>query len=191
MRRWESLQFALGHIVNEWQSQNCCLDSQALDSVCIKLTLIVLHYFIQCNHWNCLFYFLATKTESCIVTQFYWVHVGWVIISAIYWGWASLMAQMVKHLPECRRSRFNPWVRGSPGEGNGNPLQYSDLKNSMHRGAWQAIVQRVAKSWTSWVTNTSLQGGLLCWCDLTNREFLEDQLIFFHKYFFSWRESWI
>jgi len=31
---------------------------------------------------------------------------------------------------------FNPWVRRSPGEGNGHPLQYSCLENSMDRGAW-------------------------------------------------------
>ena len=31
----------------------------------------------------------------------------------------------------------------SPGEGNGNPLQYSCLENSMDRGAWRAIVQWV------------------------------------------------
>ena len=36
----------------------------------------------------------------------------------------------------------------SPGEGNGNPLQYSCLENPMDRGAWQAIVSGVAKSWT-------------------------------------------
>ena len=35
-----------------------------------------------------------------------------------------------------------------PGEGNGNPLQYSYLGNPMDRGAWQVIVQGVAKSWT-------------------------------------------
>ena len=34
----------------------------------------------------------------------------------------------------------------SPGEGNGNPLQYSCLENPMDRGAWRAIVQRVAKN---------------------------------------------
>ena len=34
----------------------------------------------------------------------------------------------------------------SPGEGNGNPLQYSCLGNSIDRGAWQAIVLRAAKS---------------------------------------------
>ena len=35
-----------------------------------------------------------------------------------------------------------------PGEGNGYPLQYSCLRNSMGRGAWQAIVHGVAKSRT-------------------------------------------
>ena len=36
----------------------------------------------------------------------------------------------------------------SPGEENGNPLQYSCLENPMDRGAWQAIVHGVAKSQT-------------------------------------------
>ena len=36
----------------------------------------------------------------------------------------------------------------SPGEGNGNPLQYSCLESPMDRGAWWATVHRVAKSWT-------------------------------------------
>ena len=35
-----------------------------------------------------------------------------------------------------------------PGEGNGNPLQYSGLENTMDRGACWATVYRVAKSWT-------------------------------------------
>ena len=34
------------------------------------------------------------------------------------------------------------------GEGNGTPLQYSFLENSMDGGAWQAAVHGVAKSWT-------------------------------------------
>ena len=34
----------------------------------------------------------------------------------------------------------------SPGEGNGNPLQYSCLENPMDRGAWKAIDHRVEKS---------------------------------------------
>ena len=36
----------------------------------------------------------------------------------------------------------------TPGEGNGNPLQYSCLVNSMDRGAWWAAVHGVAKSQT-------------------------------------------
>ena len=36
----------------------------------------------------------------------------------------------------------------SPGEGNGNPLQYSCLENPMDGGAWGATVHRVAKSQT-------------------------------------------
>ena len=34
----------------------------------------------------------------------------------------------------------------SPGEGNGNPLQYSYLENTMDRGAWWATVQGIAQS---------------------------------------------
>ena len=41
-----------------------------------------------------------------------------------------------------------PGWRRSPGEGNGNPFQYSCLENSMDRGAWWAIVHGVEKSWT-------------------------------------------
>ena len=33
-----------------------------------------------------------------------------------------------------------PWSERYPGEGNGNPLQYSGLENPMDRGAWQATV---------------------------------------------------
>ena len=36
----------------------------------------------------------------------------------------------------------------SPGEGNGNLLQYSCLESPIDRGAWQAAVHGVAKSWT-------------------------------------------
>ena len=41
-----------------------------------------------------------------------------------------------------------PRLGRSPGEGNGYPLQYSCLKNPRDGGAWQAIVDRVAKSQT-------------------------------------------
>ena len=41
-----------------------------------------------------------------------------------------------------------PGLGRSPGEGNGNPLQYSCLENPMDRGAWRATVHGVTKSWT-------------------------------------------
>jgi len=49
--------------------------------------------------------------------------------------------------PACqyRRCGFDPWVGKMPGEGNGNPLQYSWLENPMDREAWWAIVHRVRK----------------------------------------------
>ena len=47
-----------------------------------------------------------------------------------------------------KRFRLNPWVGVIPGEGQGNPLQDSCLKNPMDTGAWQATVHWVTKSWT-------------------------------------------
>ena len=41
-----------------------------------------------------------------------------------------------------------PGLGRSPGEGNGNPLQYSCLGKPMDRGAWQAAVLGVAEMWT-------------------------------------------
>ena len=41
-----------------------------------------------------------------------------------------------------------PGLGRSPGDGNGNPLQYYCLENPMDRGAWQATVHGVSKSWT-------------------------------------------
>ena len=40
-----------------------------------------------------------------------------------------------------------PGLGGSPGEGNGYPLQYSCLENSMDRGAWLATVHGVTSIW--------------------------------------------
>ena len=40
----------------------------------------------------------------------------------------------------------------SPGGGNGNPLQYSCLENSMDRGSWQATVHGITKSLT-WLSD--------------------------------------
>ena len=47
---------------------------------------------------------------------------------------------------QCRRPGSIPGWGRSPGEGKGNPLQYSCLENSMDRGDWWATVHGVGKS---------------------------------------------
>ena len=52
--------------------------------------------------------------------------------------------------PVCQCSRYKhtgliPGLGRFPGGGHGNLLQYSCLENPMERGAWQAVVHRVAK----------------------------------------------
>ena len=59
---------------------------------------------------------------------------------------------MVKNLPgkagAAEDSGSLPGLGRSPGEGKGNPFQYSCLENPKDRGAWQAIVHGVGKSQT-------------------------------------------
>ena len=53
---------------------------------------------------------------------------------------------MVKNLPANVDVGSISGLGRSPGEGNGNPLQYSCLGNPMDRGAWWATVHGVTKS---------------------------------------------
>ena len=59
------------------------------------------------------------------------------------------MALVIKNSPantgEVRDSGSSLGSGRSPGEGNGNPFQYSFLENSMDRGAWWATFHRVSK----------------------------------------------
>jgi len=59
------------------------------------------------------------------------------------------VALVVKSLPanagDIRDAGSIPGLGRSPGEGHGNPLQYSCLRNPMDRGAWWAIIHRVAE----------------------------------------------
>ena len=62
------------------------------------------------------------------------------------------MALVFKNPPadagDIRDTGSIPGLGRSPGERNGNPLQYSCLENPMDRGDWQAIVHRITKSRT-------------------------------------------
>ena len=63
----------------------------------------------------------------------------------------SQVALVVKNLPDNAGDKRDagsiPRLGRSSEEGNGNPLQYSCLKNPIDRGGWWAIVHRVAKGW--------------------------------------------
>ena len=62
---------------------------------------------------------------------------------------ASQVTQMVKNLPDNAGDAGSiPGLGRSPGDKNGNPLQYSCLGNPMDGGAWLATVHGVAKNRT-------------------------------------------
>ena len=71
----------------------------------------------------------------------------WSNLAAAAAAWnvrASLVAQLVKNLPANAGDLVSiPGSGKSPGEGNGNSLQYSCLENPMDRGAWQAAAHEV------------------------------------------------
>ena len=79
---------------------------------------------------------------------------------------ASQLVLVVKNLPantgDLRDVGSVPRLGRSPGERNGNPLQYSCLENPMDRGAWQATVHRVAKSQTQLKLSIALDLQKIC-----------------------------
>ena len=66
--------------------------------------------------------------------------------------WASQVALVVKNLPvnagDLRDVGLTPGLGRSPGEGDGNPLQYLALRIPIDRGAWWATIHEVTKSQT-------------------------------------------
>ena len=80
-------------------------------------------------------------------------------VRAVYCHLAYLTSvQSASDFPGGSEVKVSAWNAGdqgsipgsgrSPGEGNGNPLQYSCLENPMERGAWWAAVHGVTKSQT-------------------------------------------
>ena len=65
-------------------------------------------------------------------------------ISKVFWSFphSSVGKKSAWHAGD---PGLNPGLGRSPGEGNGNPLQYSPLENPMDRGAWKATVHGAAR----------------------------------------------
>ena len=103
-------------------------------------------------------------TWGRIVTTWVYRHVFWEVSDILFLNLriiimvcsdlnqSSQVVLMVKNLPanagDTRDACSIPRLGRFPGEGHGNPHQYSCLDNPMDRGAWQATVHRVAKSRT-------------------------------------------
>ena len=71
------------------------------------------------------------------------------------------VASLIKSLPaNARQTKYAVSISGwerCPGEGNGNPLQYSCLENPMDRGAWQATVRGPVNLVTKTTTRDDLK----------------------------------
>ena len=71
---------------------------------------------------------------------------GVFFFSLSYFVMIYIHASVVKNSPDNAGDMGSvPGSGGSPGEGDGNPLQYSCLKNFMDKGAWGATAQGVTK----------------------------------------------
>ena len=86
------------------------------------------------------FFLWLSSILLCMCVFYAWEGIGY----PLQYSWASLVAQLVKNPPAMREAwvRFLGW-EDSPGGGNGCPLQYSGLENSM-----DCVVHGVAKSLT-------------------------------------------
>ena len=77
------------------------------------------------------------------------VHILFICLYILTFYWASPSGLAVKNLPANAGDANLILGSGrSPGEGNGNPLQYSCLENPMDREAWRATVHGVTQSRT-------------------------------------------
>ena len=99
-------------------------------------------------------------------------------MGALNQGFSS--SSVVKNPPANRGNVDSiPGLGRSPGEENGNSLQYSCLGNSMDRGAWRATVHGVVRSWTQ----------LSDWTIICRDSYMSERHSFHHYLHFSQRKS--
>jgi len=91
---------------------------------------------------------VARTTLHIILTVY--IHSSSNLLAPQFLGFPSDASgkELTCHAGDLRDAGSIPGLGRSPRGGYGNPLQYSCLDHPMDRGAWQAIVHRVAQSWT-------------------------------------------
>ena len=126
---------------------------------------------MSCDEWRTLlqintpiqqsltFLFLSSRSLWSICMNF-----NFNYISNYVWGFPGSASdkEPTCQCRRCKRCEFIPGLGRSPGGGQGNPLQYSCLENSVDRGAWQATVHRITNSWTwlKWLSTAQHRSDL-------------------------------
>ena len=100
-----------------------------------------------CPESSYFFYMVQWKNMNELFGQCY-VHRSPALMLYLNFPSGSLIKNLPASAGDTRDEGSIPGSGRSPGVGNGNQLQYSCLENPMNRGAWQATVHGVTKSWT-------------------------------------------
>ena len=113
------------------------------------------HHSTQTQLLRVILFFISQETPGKIVT---YSGLSFSIGKLTPFG-ASQVTLVVKNPPanagDLREAGWIPGLGRSPGEGNGNSLQYSGLENPMDRGSWWATVHGVARARYHWATDHS------------------------------------
>ena len=148
------------HLIGNWRLVFCFYDdyfvkyallykTKLCPTVCSHQLIYLCFYFVLCYlHYDLMcvcIYTCFTCMTSCWTSNksfLIWVFMGFP-------GGSVVKKKKKKKLPANAGDVGSiPGLGRPPGEGNGNPLQYSCLENPMDRETCQATVPGVAKNWT-------------------------------------------
>ena len=101
----------------------------------------MLTLFIILLLWKIRIQFLNTLPSACVITT--------SLSLLLIYTHIHTHTQLSLILPTLLHKNFSDYIILAPGEGHGNPLQYSCVENPMDRGAWQITVHRIAESGTT------------------------------------------
>ena len=123
-----------------WSSKYSAL-LNAWNIVCVAIELVLL----ACCNLNV---FLWLNSPKYICRHKLGPLLNWSVVLNMGFPGGSVVKNLPANAENSRDTSSIPGSGKSPWVGNGYPLQYSCLENSMDKGAWQATVHGVAKSQT-------------------------------------------